>query len=337
MDCFFANVVLRNFPQYRDRPVAISHHGKKHGSSGANEAGEPAAFSDNSTSECATCNYHARKFGIQKGMYLGRARQLCPDLIVLHYDFAGYEEVSELVLAILHRVAAEYDGCVEAVSCDEAYMELCLPLDTTNCGGDLKDLTPSNMAGEIAESIRNDIFETTQCTASIGVAANKFLAKVGTDRVKPNGTFVVNDYSEILRGMRLRDLHGIGYRSEPKLQAEGLATVQDVWHMGSKAESELVRVLGPGLGKKIFGFCHGRDDRQVKAVERKTIGAECNYGVRFDGPYGIDHFMKGLANEVEKRMEGVRCRGLKLTLKVKQRKKDAKPPPKVSQSSVGVR
>jgi DNA repair protein REV1 len=317
MDCFFANVVLRNYPQYRDKPVAISHHGKKRG-----EREVPVA-SENSTSECATCNYPARKFGIKKGMYLGRARQLCPDLIVLHYDFAGYEEVSEQVLSILHRVAAEHAGCVEAVSCDEAYMELHLPYR----GEDT--MTPSNLAGEIAESIRKEIFETTQCTASIGVAANKFLAKIGTDRVKPNGNFVVNDHRLVLEKLRLLDLHGIGYRSEPKLLSEGLDTVQDVWDLGSKAESVLGRVLGPALGKKIYDFCHGHDDRQVKPAERKTIGAECNYGVRFDGPYGIDNFMNGLAAEVEKRMEAVGCRGSKLTLKVKQRKQNAKPPPKV--------
>ena len=286
--------------------------------------------SEKSTSECATCNYHARQFGIKKGMFLGRARQLCPDLVVLQYDFAGYEEVSEQVLAILHRIAAEYHGCVEPVSCDEAYMELYLQRIIAD-SKDTIQTTPmiDNHAGDIAEFIRQEIFETTECTASIGVAENKFLAKVGTDRVKPNGTFVVTDYREVLKSLRLRDLHGIGYRSEPKLSAEGLVTVQDVWDLGSKGETVLSTILGPGLGKKIFSFCQGRDDRQVKPAERKTIGAECNYGVRFDGPYGIDHFMNGLANEVAKRMEGVGCKGSKMTLKVKQRKKDAKPPPKV--------
>jgi DNA repair protein REV1 len=333
MDCFFANVVLRKYPQYRDKPVAISHHGKKH-----NAGSDPmidhdpnsANKSEKSTSECATCNYHARKFGIKKGMFLGRARQLCPELIVLHYDFAGYEEVSEQVLAILQRVAAEHEGCVEAVSCDEAYMELHLPrVDELGhmSGG---SSTADDNAGDIAEMVRKEIFETTQCTASVGVASNKFLAKVGTDRVKPDGTFVVNDYRNLLKELSLRDLHGVGYRSEPKLLAEGLASVQDVWELGSKAESALSKILGPGLGKKIYAFCHGRDDRKVQPVERKTIGAECNYGVRFDGPYGIDYFVNGLALEVGKRMEGVGCKGCKLTLKVKQRKTGAKPPPKVS-------
>ena len=71
MDCFFANVALRKFPQHRNDPVVISHHGGK-------LAGEPTEGESfkKSTSECATCNYEARKYGIKKGMYLGRAKEL---------------------------------------------------------------------------------------------------------------------------------------------------------------------------------------------------------------------------------------------------------------------
>jgi DNA repair protein REV1 len=341
MDCFFAAVVLRSFPQYRDKPVAISHQGKR--KTDTVNLSPEIPVPKNSTSECATCNYKAREFGVKKGMYLGRAKQLCPDLVVLHYDFEGYEEVSEQVLEILHRTAAAHGGSVEVVSCDEAYMELSLAND---------DGHATALAAQLAESVRKEIFETTQCTASIGSGDNKFLAKLGTDRCKPDGSYVVKDYRMLLEGLKLRDLHGIGYRSEPKLAVEGLVTVQDVWDLGANAEAMLNRCLGPGLGTKIFRFCQGQDDRQVKPVERKTIGAEvsynsllsysstfrstskiflqCNYGVRFDGPYGIEHFMRGMADEVQKRMEGVGVKGRRLTLKVKQRKKGAKPAGKVS-------
>ena len=265
MDSFFASVVLRNFPQYKDRPVAICHYGKKKDNNRSVVPLEPEVLvPKNSSSECATCNYKAREFGIKKGMFLGRAKQLCPDLVVLHYDFDGYEEVSEQVLDILHRTASERNGSVEAVSCDEAYMELMFD--------DEDDYLAR--AGHLAESIRTEIFETTQCTASIGVAANKFLAKLGTDKVKPNGSFVVRDYQNLLHGLKLRDLHGVGYRTEPKLAAEGLVSVQDIWDLGSNAESILCRVLGPGLGKRIFLYSQGKDDRPVKPAERKTIGAE---------------------------------------------------------------
>jgi nucleotidyltransferase/DNA polymerase involved in DNA repair len=311
MDCFFASVVLRNFPHYQDKPVVISHHGN-HNNKDHNNVPK------NSSSECATCNYEARKYGIKKGMYLGKAKELCPELIVLMYDFEGYEEVSQQVLEILDRLATseDYRGVVETVSCDEAYVEL-------NFNASEESDKLFDHAYQIAESIRNDIFDTTRCTASIGVGLNKFLAKLGTDKAKPNKSYCVRDYRELLKSLKLREMHGVGWRTEMKLVEESLVTVQDVWDLGSRGESELIRILGPGTGKKIFRFTQGKDDRPITPVERKTIGAECNYGVRFDGPYGIDHFMEGLAQEVEKRMKGISMKGKKLTLKIKQRKKGA--------------
>jgi DNA repair protein REV1 len=265
MDCFFASVVLRNYPEYRNLPVAISHHGKR-----GDGADKQNVVSKNSTSECATCNYEARKYGITKGMYLGRAKELCPELVVLYYDFEGYEEVSEQVAEILQRQAFAFNGSVEQVSCDEAYVELFIPPDAVSG-------TSFELAGEIAEGIRQEIFSETQCTASVGVGANKLLAKLATDKVKPNGSFVVRDYRELLKSLRLRDLHGVGYRMDRRLSDEGLNCVSDVWDLGDRAEGTLCRILGAGLGKRILHFCKGEDDRPVKPVERKTIGAEVSF------------------------------------------------------------
>lgn len=267
MDCFFAAVVLRNYSQYQNKPVAISHFGKAPQDKNRHNTGQPKK---DSSSECATCNYEARKFGVKKGMFLGQAKQLCPDLIVLPYDFEGYEEVSEQVAVILQRYAAEYEGYVEQVSCDESYLELFVP----SRDGKGRSEDPLYLVGEIAENIRRDIWQTTRCTATIGVGANKFLSKLATDRVKPNRSFVVRNHTELLRNLRLKDLHGIGYRTEPKLREERLISVQDVWDLGDHGEQELCRILGPGLGKKVWGFCNGQDDRPVKEAERKSIGAE---------------------------------------------------------------
>jgi nucleotidyltransferase/DNA polymerase involved in DNA repair len=107
-------------------------------------------------------------------MFLGRALELCQSagikLIVLPYDFAGYEQVNEKVAEILFRYAGEFDGRVNQVSCDEDYMELFLPVRDS--------ATIANDAESIAQSIRRDVFEATECTASIGAAKNMFLAKV---------------------------------------------------------------------------------------------------------------------------------------------------------------
>jgi DNA repair protein REV1 len=265
MDSFFASVVLRNFPEYRDKPVAISHMGKQ---VQKGPGGNPTQVgTKDSTSECATCNYEARKYGIKKGMFLGRARELCPPLVVLPYDFEGYEEVSEQVADILYRLAEVYDGTVEQSSCDEAYVELFLSSDDCNA-------TPEELAWKIAEGVREEVFETTRCTATVGVASNKLLAKLAADQAKPNKAMVVKDYRSLLEPLNLRDLHGIGYRMERKLTEENLISVSDVWDLGNHAESELIRILGSGLGRKIWRFCKGVDDRPVMPAERKTIGAE---------------------------------------------------------------
>jgi len=98
-------------------------------------------------------------------------------------------------------------------------------------------------------------------------------------------------------------------------------SVRDVWDLGGSVGEEVLReVLGPGNGAKFFSFCHGRDDREVAVAPRKTIGAECNYGVRFDGPYGVDCMISGLSEEVEKRMVDADVKGTRVTLKVMQRK-----------------
>jgi nucleotidyltransferase/DNA polymerase involved in DNA repair len=261
MDCFFASVVLRNYPEYQNKPVAIAHAGRKdHSISGG------TAVVKGSSSECSTCNYEARKYGIKKGMFLGRAKVLCPDLIVLKYDFEGYEEVSEQVSEILYKHASSFDGFVEQVSCDESYIEMFIP---DNC-----DKSSDAMISEVAEMIRTEIYEVTQCTATVGVGQNKLLSKLATDHVKPNKSFVVVDSRALLRSTKLRDLNGVGYRLERVLNQENLVCVQDIWDLGDDGENVLCRLLGPATGKKLFGFCAGIDDRPVQPAPRKTIGAE---------------------------------------------------------------
>ena len=84
-------------------------------------------------------------------------------------------------------------------------------------------------------------------------------------------------------------------------------------------KQELCGIIGSGNGSKIYNYCCGIDTRPVEIAERKTIGAECNYGVRFDGPYGVDYMMDGLAKEVQKRMTTVGVLARHITVKVKER------------------
>lgn len=156
MDCFFASVVLRKYPQHRCKPVAIAH---AHSNNQARNA--------NSSSEISTCNYIARQHGVKKGMFLGDAIINCPDLVVLPYDYEGFQEVSGIVADQLQLYAEQYNGCVEQVSCDEAYVEI--TVDPNDCQqNDIHDFVKS-----LAEHIRADIVKKTECTASIGIGPNK--------------------------------------------------------------------------------------------------------------------------------------------------------------------
>ena len=283
IDCFFAAVVLRKYPEYRSQPVAIGHGWKtdSHGrpipvgdgnNSLTNDGSIDSQGGKKSYSELSTCNYNARKYGVRKGMFLHQARQLCPNLIVLPYDYDGYEEVSSLVSNVLHQHAEKFGGVVEQVSCDEAYIEMYLSEDDLTKDGNSGELTV--FVKNAAESIRADIVAATECTASVGVGANKFLAKLATDKAKPDGSFVVEDCYQLLQGLKLRDLPGIGWKLDRKLQTNQLETVQDVLNLGEKAKETLCNLLGAGSGQKLMNYIDGKDDRPVEPAKRKTIGAE---------------------------------------------------------------
>jgi len=322
MDCFFASVALRKYPQYRNKPVAVGHaHSAK--SNASEKEISTKTYSKNSSSELSTCNYVAREHGIKKGMFLGDAIRLCPDLVVLPYDFQGFEEVSGIVADALHGYAEEFNGCVEQVSCDESYVEINIIPEDDCPGNDVHDFVNS-----LAQRIRGDIVKKTECTASIGIGPNKLLAKLAADKVKPNACCVVKDWRGFLDDLNLRDIPGIGRKFQKKLQPHGLCKVNDIWDLEGNAENVLGGIIGAGTAHKIVQYCHGKDDRVVTPAIRKSIGAECNYGVRFDGPYGVDYMIQGLAKEVQKRMTGAGVRGAKLVFKVMKSKDPSKVPGK---------
>ncbi|KAF6768431.1 hypothetical protein AHF37_08990 [Paragonimus kellicotti] len=185
MDCFFVSVSLRSRPELRDKPVAVTH------ANGPNRRHET-----NSMSEVASCSYAARQAGIRNGMLLGKARQLCPDLITLPYEFDAYKSVSE----VLYRTVAEFTLDIEAVSCDELYADC---TDLLRVGEDIAATpTSSNSTDDsvsrmtyrfidpllLAQHLRHLVtVRTGGCTASVGFGSSKLLARLATKRAKPNG------------------------------------------------------------------------------------------------------------------------------------------------------
>ena len=149
MDCFYAAVEMRDFPQYRNIPLAVGGDGPR--------------------SVLSTCNYQARKFGVRSAMSAVRAKQLCPELKIVGGRMAVYKEVSQHIRDIFSR----YTELIEPLSLDEAYLDVS---HVTQCQGS---------ATLIAEQIRADIYDELNLTASAGIAPNKFLAKIASDENNP--------------------------------------------------------------------------------------------------------------------------------------------------------
>ena len=143
MDCFYAAVEMRDFPEYQNIPLAVGGDGPR--------------------SVLSTCNYQARQFGVRSAMSAIKAKQLCPELTIVHGRMSVYKEVSDHIREIFSR----YTELIEPLSLDEAFLDVS---DSNQCQGS---------ATLIAEKIRADIFNELNLTASAGIAPNKFIAKIG--------------------------------------------------------------------------------------------------------------------------------------------------------------
>ena len=195
MDMFYAAVEMRDRPELRGKPLVVG--------------GRP-----DSRSVATTANYEARKFGIHSGMSCAQARRLCPPCLFIPPDFKKYHQVSEQI----HAIFREYTDLVESVSLDEAYLDV-----TRN-----KKNEPS--ATRLAREIKRRIVEATGLTASAGVAANMFVAKIASDARKPDGLCVVRpeQVMAFIRPLPVIRIPGIGRVTDARLAKLGIRTVADL-------------------------------------------------------------------------------------------------------------
>ncbi|KAJ3115460.1 deoxycytidyl transferase [Phlyctochytrium bullatum] len=272
MDCFFASVAIRDRPHLRMRPVAVCH--------------SAGLGSKASTSEIASCNYIARGFGCRNGMLLGRARELCPDLVVVPYEFDKYDACSKALYTIL----LENSDDVLAISCDEVFADFSSQIERRGMG-----------ETELAERVRSLILNATGCNASIGIGCNMLLARVATSRAKPDGIFLLREEEaeSFLSSLPVKDLPGVGYHMCSQLERVGVTTCGDV-----------LQKLTVTKCKSLFG--------DVK-------GAEVNWGVRFENDSEIRKFVVELAGEVETRLKRAGVRASQITVKAKKKLYDGEP------------
>ncbi|KAM4788900.1 DNA repair protein REV1 isoform 3-T3 [Cyanocitta cristata] len=261
-----------------------------------------------SMAEIASCSYEARQVGIKNGMFFGQAKKLCPNLQAVSYDFDAYKEVARTIYEIL----ASYTHNIEAVSCDEALVDITEILTETR-------LTPD----EFANAIRTEIKDQTKCTASVGMGSNILLARMATRKAKPDGQYHLKpeEVDDFIRGQLVTSLPGVGRTMESKLASLGIKTCGD---LQCASMSKLQKEFGPKTGQMLYRFCRGLDDRPVRTEkERKSVSAEINYGIRFTQPKEAEAFLLSLSEEIQRRLEAAGMKGKRLTLKIMVRKAGA--------------
>ncbi len=241
MDAFYASVEQRDAPELRGKPVAVGGRPQGRG-------------------VVAAASYEARTFGVHSAMSMSRALRLCPALRVVKPDFKKYRAVSQIVFDLFREVTP----LVEPLSLDEAYLDV-----TTNAWGE-------PLATPVARRLKRQIQQRTGLTASAGVAPNKFLAKVASGWLKPNGLTVVPQQrvESFLRGLPVDALWGVGPKTAAKLRRSGIEKLVDVRHFD---DSEL-RVLVGKQAEWLKRLAYGRDDRPVTPNRTaKSSGSERTY------------------------------------------------------------
>ncbi|KAI8904350.1 hypothetical protein EDD86DRAFT_249720 [Gorgonomyces haynaldii] len=291
LDCFFASVVLRDKPELQDKPVVVAHSQQ-----------EDMSLDKmlESTSEIACANYPARQLGIKNGSFLGRARELCPTLIVMPYDYEAFDRCSKIFYSILLDEA----DFVQSVSCDEAYIDV-----SHACKED---------PVAWAHQLRQKIYDSIKCTCSVGIGSSMLVSRVATKKAKPNNAFHIQD-AEIpvyFQDLELKELPGVGYHILDKLKEHKLETCGQILNFQLQT---LQNIVGQKTGSKIFDYCRGKDDRVIENKPRQNVGAEINWGIRFENMLQINTFMERFAEHIFNRMVQHEFTGRHLTVKAKKR------------------
>jgi DNA polymerase IV len=232
MDAFYASVEQRDDPQLRGKPVIVAWKGSR--------------------SVVCAASYEARRFGVRSAMPAVRAERLCPQAIFVPPDFVRYRAVSHIAQEIFRR----HTDLIEPLSLDEAYLDV-----TQNKLG-----LPT--ATRVAQTIREQIRQELQLTASAGVAPNKFLAKIASDWRKPDGLFVIRpeEIDAFLLPLLVARLPGVGKVTEKKLGQMGIQTVEDlrVLH-GTVLEERFGR-----NGLRLYELARGIDHSEVVLTDPRN-------------------------------------------------------------------
>jgi DNA polymerase IV len=268
MNSFYASVEMAYDPTLKGKPLAI------------------AGNVEERRGIIVTCSYEARAKGVKTTMPLWQARKLCPELIVKKPNFERYRKASIAMFDLLR----EYTELVEPVSIDEGYMDL------TQYAG------PKPL--EIAHAIQERLSGELLLPCSIGIAPNKFLAKMASNMKKPLGITVLRkrELSEHLWPLPVAEMHGVGEKTAEKLETIGINTIQDL----AKADRiQLKQLLGIN-GERLKQRAKGVDNREVdpdSIYDFKSIGNSTTLSKDTTNEDELNNVLRKLAHSVSVRMK----------------------------------
>jgi len=285
MDAFYAAVEAREDPVIAGQPVVVG--ADPHGGRGRGVV--------------AACNYEARKFGIHSAMPISEAYRRCPNAVYLPPRMRLYAEVSENIMQIFEG----YTELVEKLSIDEAFLDVTA---STRLFGD---------GVTIARSVKKQVWEQEQLTVSVGVAPNKFLAKLASDLEKPDGLVVVKagKENEFLDPLPIERLWGVGEKTAGRLRALGIQTIGDV----AAAKLEVLdRHLGHAHAAHLYKLANGEDERPVEpGREQKQIGRETTFMTDTDDREFVRRTLLALTEEVTARLRRRHLAARTVTVKLR--------------------
>lgn len=280
MDAFFAAVEQLDEPSYRKKPVIVGGLGPR--------------------GVVSTASYEARSYGVGSAMPMARAKKLCPNGIYLPPRFSRYKEIS----AQVWKVITEYTPLVETVSIDEAFFDLT---------GSERVFGP---AEEIIVRVKDRISKAIGLTCSVGLAPNRFLAKLASELEKPDGLVIITEerVQEVLDPLPVRMIWGVGRVTERRLSSLGISTIRD---LRTATLDFLVREFGAS-GRTLHRLARGEDDTLVQlASEPKSISREETFPQDLYRHEEIESVVRRLAHETATQLRWEKLLGKTVRIKVR--------------------
>ena len=282
MDAFYAAVEQKDNPQLQGKPVIV-------GGTGLDDRGV-----------VSTASYEARKYGVHSAMPIKQARKLCPEGVFLPCRGERYAKISQQIFNIM----SDFTPRIEKISIDEAF------LDLTGC---------HHLFGtsrEIGQKIKKRIQKELDLVASIGIAPNKFLAKLASDLEKPAGFKVIaeDEIAEVLDPLPVKNIWGVGEKTAAVLAEQGIKTVEQL----KKYSTEELEALFGKLGHQLYQLARGIDKREVEVGEEtKSISHEKTFRRDLKQEDPLFSILMELSEMVGRRLRKKRFKGKTVFIKLR--------------------